>query len=75
MMVFWKHMMFQRSENVGEGQYLRIFRGPFLVEDLAMIYVMVGKYDDAIKQKNIFFQFRDFFRLKSLSWIPPGGPH
>jgi tetratricopeptide (TPR) repeat protein len=30
------------------------FRGPFLVEDLALIYVMVGKYDEAIRQiKNL----------------------
>jgi tetratricopeptide (TPR) repeat protein len=50
------------------------FRGPFLVEDLALIYVMVGKYDDATKQINYLLSIPGFLSTKILELDPRWAP-
>jgi tetratricopeptide (TPR) repeat protein len=50
------------------------FRGPFLVEDLAMIYVMVGKYDDAIRQIKYLLSIPGLLSTKILELDPRWAP-
>jgi TolB-like protein len=50
------------------------FRGPFLVEDLALIYVMVGKYDDAIKQIKYLLSIPGLLSTKILELDPRWAP-
>jgi TolB-like protein/Tfp pilus assembly protein PilF len=50
------------------------FSGPFLVEDLALIYVMVGKYDDAIKQIKYLLSIPGFLSTKILELDPRWAP-
>jgi TolB-like protein len=46
------------------------YRGAFLVEDLAQIYVMVGKYDEAIKQIKYLLSIPGFLSTKILELDP-----
>jgi tetratricopeptide (TPR) repeat protein len=50
------------------------YKGPFLVEDLALIYVMVGKYDDAIKQIKYLLSIPGFLSTKILEIDPRWAP-
>jgi tetratricopeptide (TPR) repeat protein len=46
------------------------YKGPFLVEDLALVYVMVGKYDDAINQIKYLLSIPGFLSTKILELDP-----
>ena len=48
--------------------------GVYLVEDLALIYVMVGKYDDAIKQIKYLLSIPGFLSTKILELDPRWAP-
>jgi len=50
------------------------YRGVTLVEDLAMIYVMVGKYDDAISQIKYLLSIPGFLTTKILELDPRWAP-
>jgi serine/threonine-protein kinase len=50
------------------------YRGVFLVEDLARIYVMVGKYDEAIRQLNYLLSIPGFLSTKTLELDPRWAP-
>jgi tetratricopeptide (TPR) repeat protein len=50
------------------------YKGPFLVEDLALIYVMVGKYDDAIKQIKYLLSIPGLLSIKILELDPRWAP-
>jgi tetratricopeptide (TPR) repeat protein len=50
------------------------FSGVYLVEDLARIYVMVGKYDDAIKQIKYLLTIPGFLSPKILELDPRWAP-
>jgi TolB-like protein len=50
------------------------FRGPFLVEDLAQIYVMVGKYDKAMEQIKYLLSIPGFLSTKILEIDPRWAP-
>jgi len=50
------------------------YKGVFLVEDLAMIYVMVGKYDDAISQIKYLLSIPGFLSIKILELDPRWAP-
>jgi TolB-like protein len=50
------------------------FRGVVLVEDLALIYVMVGKYDDAIKQIKYLLSKPGLLTTKILELDPRWAP-
>jgi tetratricopeptide (TPR) repeat protein len=50
------------------------YRGVFLVEDLAMIYVMVGKYDEAIKQIKYLLSIPGLLSTKILELDPRWAP-
>ena len=50
------------------------FRGVVPVEDLALIYVMVGKYDDAIKQIKFLLSIPGFLSTKILEIDPRWAP-
>ena len=50
------------------------YRGPFLVEDLALIYVMVGKYDEAIKQIKYLLSIPGYLSTKILELDPRWAP-
>ena len=50
------------------------FKGPFLVEDLALIYVKVGKYDEAIKQIKYLLSIPGFLSTKILELDPRWAP-
>ena len=50
------------------------YKGPFLVEDLALIYVMVGKYDDAISQIKYLLSIPGFLSTKILELDPRWAP-
>jgi TolB-like protein/Flp pilus assembly protein TadD len=50
------------------------YRGVFLVEDLALIYVMVGKYDDAVKQIKYLLSNPGFLSTKILELDPRWAP-
>jgi tetratricopeptide (TPR) repeat protein len=50
------------------------YRGAFLVEDLAQIYVMVGKYDEAIKQIKYLLSIPGFLSTKILELDPRWAP-
>jgi tetratricopeptide (TPR) repeat protein len=50
------------------------YRGVFLVEDLAMIYVMVGKYDDAIRQIKYLLSIPGLLSTKILELDPRWAP-
>jgi TolB-like protein/Flp pilus assembly protein TadD len=50
------------------------YRGVFLVEDLAMIYVMVGKYDKAIEQIKYLLSIPGFLSTKILELDPRWAP-
>jgi tetratricopeptide (TPR) repeat protein len=50
------------------------FRGPFLVEDLALIYVMVGKYDKAMVQIKYLLTIPGFLSPKILELDPRWAP-
>jgi TolB-like protein/Flp pilus assembly protein TadD len=50
------------------------YKGPFLVEDLAMIYVMVGKYDEAIKQIKYLLSNPGFLSTKIFEIDPRWAP-
>jgi tetratricopeptide (TPR) repeat protein len=50
------------------------FKGIYLVEDLAQIYVMVGKYDDAIKQIKYLLSIPGFLSTKILELDPRWAP-
>jgi TolB-like protein/Flp pilus assembly protein TadD len=50
------------------------FRGVYLVEDLALIYVMVGKYDDAIKQIKYLLTIPGLLSIKILELDPRWAP-
>jgi len=50
------------------------FRGIFLVEDLALIYVMVGKYDEAIKQIKYLLLIPGLLSTKILELDPRWAP-
>jgi tetratricopeptide (TPR) repeat protein len=50
------------------------YKGPFLVEDLALIYVMVGKYDDAINQIKYLLSIPGFLSTKILELDPRWAP-
>jgi serine/threonine-protein kinase len=49
-------------------------RGVFRVEDLALIYVMVGKYDDAIRQIKYLLTIPGFLSTKILEIDPRWAP-
>jgi TolB-like protein/Flp pilus assembly protein TadD len=49
-------------------------KGPFLVEDLAMIYVMVGKYDEAIRQIKYLLSIPGYLSPKILELDPRWAP-
>ena len=50
------------------------WKGVYLVEDLALIYVMVGKYDDAIKQIKYLLSIPGFLSPKILEIDPRWAP-
>ena len=50
------------------------YRGVVLVEDLAMIYVMVGKYDDAIRQIKYLLSIPGLLSTKILELDPRWAP-
>jgi tetratricopeptide (TPR) repeat protein len=50
------------------------YKGVYLVEDLAQIYVMVGKYDDAIKQIKYLLSVPGFLSTKILELDPRWAP-
>ena len=50
------------------------WKGVYLVEDLALIYVMVGKYDDAIKQIKYLLSIPGFLSTKILELDPRWAP-
>ena len=50
------------------------WKGVYLVEDLALIYVMVGKYDDAIKQIKDLLSIPGFLSTKTLELDPRWAP-
>jgi tetratricopeptide (TPR) repeat protein len=50
------------------------YKGPFLVEDLAQIYVMVGKYDDAIRQIKYLLSIPGLLSTKILELDPRWAP-
>ena len=50
------------------------YRGVFRVEDLALIYVMVGKYDDAIKQIKYLLSIPGLLSTKILELDPRWAP-
>jgi len=50
------------------------WKGVYLVEDLALIYVMVGKYDDAIKQIKDLLSIPGFLSTKILELDPRWAP-
>jgi hypothetical protein len=50
------------------------YKGPFLVEDLAMIYVMVGKYDEAIRQIKYLLSIPGLLSTKILELDPRWAP-
>ncbi len=50
------------------------YSGVLLVEDLALIYVMVGKYDDAIKQIKYLLSIPGFLSTKILEIDPRWAP-
>jgi tetratricopeptide (TPR) repeat protein len=50
------------------------YRGVSLVENLALIYVMVGKYDDAIKQIKYLLSIPGFLSTKILELDPRWAP-
>jgi hypothetical protein len=49
-------------------------RGASRLEDLAMIYVMVGKYDDAIRQIKYLLSIPGFLTTKLLELDPKWAP-
>jgi TolB-like protein len=49
-------------------------KGPFLVEDLALIYVMVGKYDEAIRQIKYLLSIPGYLSPKILELDPRWAP-
>ena len=50
------------------------YSGPYLVEDLALIYAMVGKYDDALKQIKYLLSIPGFLSTKILELDPRWAP-
>ena len=50
------------------------YSGPYLVEDLALIYVMVGKYDEAIKKIKYLLSIPGFLSTKILELDPRWAP-
>jgi serine/threonine-protein kinase len=50
------------------------YGGVFRAEDLALIYVMVGKYDDAIKQIKYLLSIPGFLSIKILELDPRWAP-
>jgi TolB-like protein/lipoprotein NlpI len=50
------------------------WKGVYLVEDLALIYVMVGKYDDAIRQIKYLLSIPGFLSTKILELDPRWAP-
>ena len=50
------------------------YRGVFRAEDLALIYVMVGKYDDAIKQIKYLLSIPGLLSTKILELDPRWAP-
>jgi tetratricopeptide (TPR) repeat protein len=50
------------------------YKGPFLIEDLAQIYVMAGKYDEAIKQIKYLLSIPGFLSTKILELDPRWAP-
>jgi tetratricopeptide (TPR) repeat protein len=50
------------------------YRGVVLVEDLALIYVMVGRYDDAIKQIKYLLSIPGLLSTKILELDPRWAP-
>jgi TolB-like protein len=50
------------------------YKGPFLVEDLAMIYVMVGQYDEAIKKISNLLSIPGLLSTKILELDPRWAP-
>jgi hypothetical protein len=50
------------------------YRGVFRVEDLALIYVMVGKYDDAIRQLKYLLSIPGYLSTKILELDPRWAP-
>ncbi len=50
------------------------YSGVYLVEDLALIYVMVGKYDDAIIQIKYLLSIPGFLTTKILELDPRWAP-
>jgi TolB-like protein/Flp pilus assembly protein TadD len=50
------------------------YRGVFLVEDLALIYVMVGKYDEAIKRIKYLLSIPGLLSTKILELDPRWAP-
>jgi TolB-like protein len=50
------------------------YRGVFRAEDLALIYVMVGKYDEAIKQIKYLLSIPGFLSTKILELDPRWAP-
>ena len=50
------------------------YKGPFLVEDLALIYVMTGKYDDAIKRIKYLLSIPGLLSTKTLEIDPRWKP-
>ena len=50
------------------------YRGVSLVENLALIYVMIGKYDEAIKQLKYLLSIPGFLSVKILELDPSWAP-
>ena len=50
------------------------YKGPFLAEDLALIYVMTGKYDDAIKKIKYLLSIPGLLSNKILELDPRWAP-
>jgi len=50
------------------------YRGVFLVEDLALTYVMVGKYDEAISQLDYLLSIPGLLSIKILELDPRWSP-
>ncbi len=50
------------------------YRGTFPIEDLALIYVMTGKYDKALEQIDYLLSIPGFFSIKILEIDPRWAP-
>ncbi len=70
----------EKAINVGEKAVKLLpvikeaYRGPYPIEDLALIYVMTGEYDKALEQIDYLLSIPGFFSTKILEIDPRWAP-